>query len=75
MTKSQYRALLIKHGVPEVYAHMAAENFSPRHMMMCGISKYDSAAMLIYGGFLWGETKQGSQFWNAVFSNSWMEAK
>jgi hypothetical protein len=67
--RTEYRRALQRHGVPAVYAHMAAENLTTR-TTLSDIRQAQSASALIYSGFVWSETKQGHQFWSAIVSEA-----
>lgn len=64
MTKHQqaYRKALIEKGLPEVYAHMAAENSlnSGTWFLDCPLD------LLVGGAFIWSATKEGSDFWAGI---------
>ena len=65
MNKSRYRALLIKRGVPEVYAHMASENLCDDNLL----HHEHYTKHLLLGGFDWAKSHEGIDFWQVIYSN------
>ena len=53
--RTAYRKALVKRGLPEVYAHMAAAHLD------C-TNHYGS----LWSGFIWSETPEGPDFWRAL---------
>ena len=61
--RDAYRYALEDAGVPEVFAYMASLNNDS------ALEEFDgpySAEFLISGGFIWGGTPEGRDFWQAV---------
>lgn len=67
--RNEFRLALQRGGVPEVYAHMAAQevvDVPPRSKLT-----RLSASQLLWSCFVWSNTEQGHDFWSGIA----MEAK
>lgn len=63
--KAAYEKALEKKGLPSVYAQMASPNLT--HLFTKEALRTSSLPALLSGGFVWGDSQDGHEFWGAVY--------
>ena len=58
--RQAYRAELIRRGIPEVYAELAAQ------ATVTSLKCLESSTYLIYGAFVWSDSELGGEFWEGI---------